>query len=141
MLAVLSAVLSLSRRLRAERPAGAATLGALSILAALQTSGPVPSNRLAALQGLEPQSLTRMLADLERRGFIARQRSELDRRAVLVSLTEAGGDALRAEAARRRLWLENAIAAALDDSERLALFAASQAMAKLARFEPAATQA
>ena len=135
---MLSAILALSRRLRAERPAGVATLGGFSILSALQESGAVPSNRLAALQGLEPQSLTRTLADLERRGFIARRRSDLDRRAVLVSLTEAGGDALRAEAARRRLWLENAIAAALDDSERLALFAAGHAMAKLARFDPAA---
>jgi DNA-binding MarR family transcriptional regulator len=137
--AVLNAVLSLSRRLRAERPAGAATLGGYSILAALQESGPLPSNRLAAQQGLEPQSLTRVLADLESRGFIARQRSDRDRRTVLVSLTEAGGDALRAEAARRCEWFENAIASALDDSERNVLFAAGGAMAKLARFEASPT--
>jgi DNA-binding MarR family transcriptional regulator len=39
---------------------------------------------------VEPPTTAKMLARLERAGFIARERSASDRRVVLVSLTEAG---------------------------------------------------
>jgi DNA-binding MarR family transcriptional regulator len=39
---------------------------------------------------IEPPTTSKMLARLERGGLIARERSESDRRTVLVSLTEAG---------------------------------------------------
>lgn len=39
---------------------------------------------------IEPPTTAKMLARLERVGFIARERSKADRRVVLVSLTEAG---------------------------------------------------
>ena len=39
---------------------------------------------------IEPPTTSKMLSRLERAGLIARNRSELDRRTVLVTLTEAG---------------------------------------------------
>jgi MarR family transcriptional regulator, organic hydroperoxide resistance regulator len=39
---------------------------------------------------IEPPTTSKMLSRLERGGLIARNRSELDRRTVLVTLTEAG---------------------------------------------------
>lgn len=135
VLAVISAILALSRRLRAERLKGGITLTGVSILSALRRCGPLPSNGLAEVEGLEPQSLTRLLAELERRGLISRVRSELDRRTVLVSLTDAGEAELQIETERWGGWLEKAIALALDDNERPVIFAATDAMAKLARFD------
>ncbi|AOI68968.1 MarR family transcriptional regulator [Burkholderia ubonensis] len=41
-------------------------------------------------------SMTRMLDRLERKGFIARSRSEQDRRVIELTLTERGADAARA---------------------------------------------
>ncbi len=133
VLSVLRSVLALSRRLRDERAPGATTLAGVSILGALHRSGTVPSSRLAEAERLEPQSLTRQLADLEKRGFISRVRSELDKRAVLVSLTEDGHAALMQDLGRRRDWLEKAVQALLDESERQALFSAAPVMSKLAR--------
>ncbi len=137
VLSVLSSVLALSRRLRAQRIAGAATLAGISILGALYRAGPMASNRLAEAERLEPQSLTRLLADLERRGYVARERSDRDRREVQVSLTREGRKALLEELGRRRGWLEGAIATSLDEEERRSLFAAAQVMQKLARIESA----
>src|ERR1700678_2184656 len=74
VLSVLRSVLALSRRFRDERAPGATTLAGVSILGALHRSGTVPSSRLAEAERLEPQSLTRQLADLEKRGFISRVR-------------------------------------------------------------------
>ena len=39
---------------------------------------------------IEPPTVSKMLSRLERAGLIARNRSEVDRRIVLVTLTEAG---------------------------------------------------
>lgn len=129
---ILQAVLALGRRLRAERPRGAATLSATSVLGTLNRLGPVPAIRLAAEERLQPQSLTRILASLEKSGLIARTRNETDRREITIALTRRGRAALTDNIRARRVWLENAMATVLSASERDHLLAASQAMLKLA---------
>ncbi len=131
-LSILKAVLALGRRLRAERPEGAATLSALSILGTLNRLGPIPAIRLAAEERLQPQSLTRILASLEKDGHIARTRNAADRREMTIALTERGRRLLVEDIRARRAWLEGAMAAALDASERELLFAAAEPMLKLA---------
>ena len=49
----------------------------------------------------EPQSLTRVLADMERRGYIERAPSPSDRRKVLLSVTPVGVRALRHDLVRQ----------------------------------------
>lgn len=88
-LAILKAVLALGR-LRAERPEGAVTLPVLSLLATLNRLGPIPATRLAAEERLQPQSLTRLIDTLEGDGLIERQRSPVDRRALVIGVTEKG---------------------------------------------------
>ncbi len=51
---------------------------------------PVPTLGLQSRLVSRAPDITRMLDKLESRGFLSRTRSELDRRAVLVSLTPAG---------------------------------------------------
>jgi DNA-binding MarR family transcriptional regulator len=133
MASLLRSVLSLGRRLRAERPKGGATLAALGILVTLDRLGPMPASRLADAERLQPQSLTRIVADLEARRWISRARSDADRRELLISLTPRGRSVLAADMRARQAWLKKAMAAALTEAERRTLFRASKAMLKLAR--------
>jgi len=131
-LAILRAVLSLGRRLRAERPDGAVPLAALGILVTLARSGPMVATRLAAEERLQPQSLTRIVARLEEGGVIARTRSTTDRREIVIELTAKGRGMLADDLGARQRWLEAAMARALSEEERAALNAAVSAMMKLA---------
>lgn len=49
-----------------------------------------PATKIAPLMGMEPRSLTRMLASLEEKNFIYRQADEKDGRVVRIFLTELG---------------------------------------------------
>ncbi len=49
---------------------------------------------IAKCTNIDPGALARMLENLETRGWIARERSKLDRRVVALSLTEAGSAGL-----------------------------------------------
>ena len=131
-LAILRAVLSLGRRLRAERPDGAVPLAALGILVTLARSGPMVATRLAAEERLQPQSLTRILARLDQDGLIVRTRSTADRREITIELTETGRRMLAEDLGARQRWLEAAMARSLGEDERAALNAAVSAMMKLA---------
>jgi DNA-binding MarR family transcriptional regulator len=131
-ISVLRAVLALGRRLRAERPKGSVTLSAVSILGTLSRLGPMAATQLATEERLQPQSLTRILAGLEQEGLIVRARSDADRREILIALNDRGRRVLADDIHARRVWLENAIAAVLNEKERDLLFASSEAMLKLA---------
>lgn len=132
---ILRGVLALGRRLRAERPATAVSLAAIGLLATLRRRGPMPAARLAAEERLQPQSLTRLIADLEARGWIARTRSLADRRLISIALTGEGRAVLLEDLRVRRRWLAQAMAATLTDAERDALVEAAAAMLRLAAFE------
>jgi DNA-binding MarR family transcriptional regulator len=131
-LIILKAVLSLSRRLRAERPHGSVSLAAISILGTLHQLGPMAATRLAAEERLQPQSLTRIIAALENEGLVARTRSDTDRREMSIALTNRGLRSLTDDLRARRAWLETAMAAVLNERERKLLVAACETMVKLA---------
>ncbi|MEZ2132075.1 MarR family transcriptional regulator [Sinorhizobium sp. CB9] len=134
---IIRGVLSLGRRLRAERPAHSANLSEIGILATLNRIGPMASFRLAAEERLQPQSLTRLLAGLERKGWIRRTRSDGDRREIIIELAPIGRDVFLADIRARRLWLEKAMDASLSAEEREILLRASEIMLKLANADPA----
>jgi DNA-binding MarR family transcriptional regulator len=129
---ILQAVLALGRRLRAERPPRSVTLSALSILGTLNRLGPIPGTRLAAEERLRPQSLTRIVATLEKDRLILRTRSDSDRREISIAITKRGERVLTADLRARRAWLQKAITSILSQRERDLLFAASEVMLKLA---------
>lgn len=133
---LLRSVLTLSRRVRAERPDGSAGLSSLGILGVLHRLGPMVATRLAAEQHLAPQSLTRIIAELERHQLISRTRSEVDARAITIAITHKGRDVLLTDIAARRAWLEKALAAALTPDERRTLLTAAPIMLKLAENPP-----
>jgi DNA-binding MarR family transcriptional regulator len=59
-------------------------------LHALDTEPPLSQQELAARLRLEKSSVSRLVADLERRGLIQRQRDDENRRVVRLRLTDEG---------------------------------------------------
>ena len=64
------------------------------VLAVLSADAPPSQLELAGLCGLLPAQIVPVIDELERRGFVARQRSETDRRRSVVTLTDAGREIL-----------------------------------------------
>ena len=78
-------------------PDGGLTLSQYGLLELLVDRQSARVQELAAHAGITPSTATRILDALERRGVVERTRSDEDRRAVAVSLTEAGRQVVNAE--------------------------------------------
>lgn len=138
--ALMRGLMKLGRRVRSAPQdasrAGDVSLSAVSILGALRRKGPMAGARLAEEQRLQPQSLSRLIADLDRRKLIARTRDADDARVLLLSITPAGMEVLRDEMRARRVWLGAALAE-LTPGERATLKQAAALMERLAGWESA----
>jgi DNA-binding MarR family transcriptional regulator len=121
----------LARRLRVERSAQALSQSKISVLAQLRRNGPTSAKALADADRVQPQSLTRVFAELERDGLISRMRSASDGRQVLFGLTGDGRRALHRDLAERDAWLANALLD-LNETERQVLALAARLMDRLA---------
>ncbi len=126
------AVLALGRRLRAERPPSSVSLSALGLLSSLHRLGPMAATRLAKIERLQPQSLSRLITSLGAGRLIARQPGETDRRTLVIAITPAGRRVLKRDMEARRTWLEAAMAATLTPEERQALSEAGALMLRVA---------
>jgi DNA-binding MarR family transcriptional regulator len=104
---------------RAEDPLAALGLSGRQylILAVLSADSPPSQLELAGLCGLLPAQVVPVLDELERRGLVARQRSEADRRRSVVRLTPAGEKSL-AEADELARSIEDALFDDLDAGAR-----------------------
>jgi DNA-binding MarR family transcriptional regulator len=122
----------LARRLRLERPERGETLMETSVLAHLRQRGPMTAGELAAAERIQPQSLTRTLASLESDNLIVRQPDAADRRRSVLSITEAGSDALLRDMRQRDSWLALAMASQLTATEREVLRLAGEMLDRLA---------
>ncbi len=100
----------LGRRLRAERSSAALSSNKLAVLGHLHRRGPLSPGTITAAERQQPQSMTRVFAELERDGLITRTTSPDDRRAAVLGLTEQGQGALVADMAERDAWLAEALA-------------------------------
>ncbi len=127
---IVAGVLRLGRRLRAQRPADSVSLSALSLMATLNEHGAMPAARLAERQRLQPQSLTRLIQDLEGKGLIVRAPGP-DRRTFMLSLTPAGVAAFRYDIAARHRWLRDEMTRQLGADDQVLLTMAATVMLKL----------
>jgi DNA-binding MarR family transcriptional regulator len=64
------------------------------VLAVLSSDAPPSQLELAGLCGLLPAQIVPVIDEMERRGFVTRQRSETDRRRSMVNLTDLGREIL-----------------------------------------------
>jgi DNA-binding MarR family transcriptional regulator len=129
---IVRGILRLSRRLRAERPDSSVSLSALGMLSTLHRLGPMPAARLAKAERLRPQSLSRLIAQMDDEGLIKRRPDEHDRRTLILEITPAGRQALSRDMTVRREWLEGAMRRMLQPGERAMLAHAAVAMLRLA---------
>lgn len=121
----------LARRLRQERPPNDLGLTALSVLGRIDRDGPCTATEVAAAEGIQPQSLTRLLPRLQERGLIERTRDDGDRRQTLLAVTDSGNELLERDRRGRDEWLAVAMAKTLDAHERRQLVAAMSLLDKL----------
>lgn len=80
---------------------------------------PQRQTALAAALDVVPRSITSLVDDLERAGLVAREPDPTDRRATLVTVTDRGGRARRADLRRRAHGEE--LLARLEPGERAEL--------------------
>jgi DNA-binding MarR family transcriptional regulator len=90
------------RRLRIEHRL---PLTQASVLGRLDRTGAQSIGKLADAEHVRPQSMSQTLSELEAAGFVLRLPDEYDGRRARIELTEAGGEALAADRARRDGWL------------------------------------
>jgi DNA-binding MarR family transcriptional regulator len=122
----------LARRLRLERPDDGLPLTKVAVLAHLNRWGAATPGEIAAAERLQPQSLTRVIADLETELMITRQRDERDGRQRVLEITAVGRLALAEDMDARDEWLARAIEEeGLTETERQVLYLAGALMDRL----------
>jgi DNA-binding MarR family transcriptional regulator len=107
------------RRLRADHGVSAAKLSVLGQLYRAQRD--VTAVELARWENLQPQSLTRIIAELEEQGLLSRKPDSADRRQILIAITDAGRALLAQDARAQTIWLAKTIDAQLTGTEQALL--------------------
>ncbi|KAA2262961.1 MarR family transcriptional regulator [Solihabitans fulvus] len=125
------AVVRLTRRLRAQRTNSTISLTQVSALSTLFKCGPLTPGELASKEGVQPPSMTRVIAALEELGFATRRPHPTDGRQAIVELTEAGQAYIRAEVEAREAWLDHRLAE-LAPEERDVLSRAAEIIDRMA---------
>lgn len=104
------AVVRLNRRLRAQRLDSVVTLTQLAAMSTLYKCGPLTPGELAAKEGVQPPSMTRVIAALEGLGYVTRGPHPTDGRQAIVALTDAGRAYNDAQVSAREAWLDKRLA-------------------------------
>jgi DNA-binding MarR family transcriptional regulator len=105
----------LVRRLRAENTF---PLSHGTVLARLENDGPQTTSALAAAERVRPQSMAHTIAELKAAGYVARRPHPLDKRQILIEITDEGLARFRDDRRRRQGWLAEAIATQLSADEQ-----------------------
>lgn len=122
------------RLLRAVRVADAETgvsAPKLSALSVLTFGGPMSLGALAKAEQVRAPTMSKLVADLEAEGLVAKRADKADKRGVRIEVT-AKGRALMEEGRKRRLALLTKRLARLSATERAHLNSAADLMLRLA---------
>lgn len=114
-------VARLARRVRQEGTSEGDDLTA-SRLAALHTidaEGPLTLGELAAIEQVQPPSMTRIVARLEEHALVARTVDANDRRIVRVKITDEGKRLLEQSRTKRDAFLAKRVARLSDDEREI----------------------
>jgi len=123
------AVMRLARALRINADAGVLTASQVSALATIAKRGPLTLGELAAAEGVQPPSITRVVANLEGDGLVERDVDPDDRRVTRVRVTARGSQVLERSRARKNAFLR----AGLEDLSPAELAAIARALSALER--------
>jgi DNA-binding MarR family transcriptional regulator len=119
----------ISRRTRVSP--GALSYGMLSALSTIVRLGPLRPGDLARAEVVTKPTMTRILGELEQKGFIERSDDPTDGRAFMVAATDAGVVAVD-EARRERAGIVTDLIEDLSDAEILAISDALEALERVA---------
>ena len=119
-----AAVMHLSRRLRCGMQHDGLPVAQLSVLGQLRRGGSMTPTELARRENVKLQSLTRLLAELEAQGWIARDVHAADARQSLLAISPAGRKRLGAAAKGADAPLAKAIATRLNPQDQALLLRA-----------------
>jgi DNA-binding MarR family transcriptional regulator len=123
------AVTRLARRLR-QQAEGEATPSQVSALASVERLGPITLGQLAAVERVQPPSMTRIVSGLEEAGFVSRQVDPKDRRVARVETTVAGQRFLERTRSRKNAYLAARVRT-LDSDDRAVLARAATLLERL----------
>jgi DNA-binding MarR family transcriptional regulator len=131
------AVARLSRRIRQQAAATGEELTASTqaALATIARVGPITLGELAAVEQVQPPSMTRIVARLDEWGYAIRVVDPNDRRVVRVAITDSGRELLARSRTRKDAFLAQRVAH-LSDDERARLAAALPILEHLMDDEP-----
>jgi DNA-binding MarR family transcriptional regulator len=118
------AILRAARRMRAQRVNTSVTLSQLSALATVGKCGPLSAGEVAAIEQVQPPSMTKILAALESASLIDRSAHPDDRRQSVISISDAGRQLLEEETRARDEWLAQRLADLTDEDRDKLLQAA-----------------
>jgi DNA-binding MarR family transcriptional regulator len=123
-------VLRTARRLRSQRVNTAVTLSQLSALVTVKKCGPLSAGEVAAIERVQPPSMTKILASLEAAELIERAAHAEDRRQAIISVTDAGRRLIDDETRARDEWLAERLAG-LSAQDRETLVRAAEVLDRL----------
>ena len=126
------AVMRLTRRLRRERVDDSLTTTQVSALASIERSGEISLGELAAVEYVQPPSMTRVVAGLEQLDLVRRAAHPTDGRQVLLEATDAGRRLLAVDRERREAWLYHRLRE-LSEDDRTTLRSAARIIERLAQ--------
>jgi DNA-binding MarR family transcriptional regulator len=106
------AVARLNRRIRQQAAATGEELTASSqaALASIERVGPITLGELAAVEQVQPPSMTRIVARLEEWGYVTRVVDPADRRVARAAITDAGRELLARSRTRKDAFLAQRVA-------------------------------
>ncbi len=132
-------ILHLFRAMRSSRSEKRLAFSKFSVLGRLYRDGKSTATALAAYLRIQPQSLTRVIAGLEKEKLIKREQNGTDRRESLLEITKAGTHLLKEEIHDQRLELAQTIAKELTPAEQEFIRIAANLLDRLAEATEAKT--
>jgi DNA-binding MarR family transcriptional regulator len=129
-------VMRLARRLR-QQAEGDVTASMLSALSSIAHLGPLTLGELAAVEQVQPPSMTKIVGKLEEQGFVVREADERDRRVTRVRVSAEGAAYVERSRTLRNAYLAERLER-LSASERATLERALPLLQRLVEDEPGA---
>ncbi|MCQ8242325.1 MarR family winged helix-turn-helix transcriptional regulator [Rhizosaccharibacter radicis] len=126
-----AAISALNRRLREQATASDLTTAQKSVLLRLERDGPATGSALARAEAMRPQSMGAIVSALRAAGYVSLAPDPLDRRQIVVSLTDTWRRWAAEARSARRDWLLRAVKAELSAAEQQQLGEAVRLLRRL----------
>lgn len=110
-------VMRLARKLRQQNQEGDVTVSSLSALSSIERHGPLTLGELAAIEQVQPPTMTRIVSRLEEGGLVDRIPDPSDRRVQRVQVSGEGHRLLTRSRKRKDAYLARRIRQ-LDQADR-----------------------